>query len=321
MSERARWEGVAEMGSVAALRLMAWIHRVGGRRFSSLLLRPIAAYFYWRYPASTDATLDYLRTLRHWSGGAVPAREPERRDGYRHILSFTTNTYDRMVAWGGGFRSFRFDHRGSEHLFHYAGNGRGGIVLGAHLGSFDMPRILASQHGVPLNILMFTDHAEMITSFFERLDPASMLRVLRLDPSTAQTGLAVKARVDRGEFVAILADRIPPASTEQVAVVDFLGRPARFALSPFLLAGTIGCPLLTSMCVRTGDDRYEAVVEVLTDGERVARRDRPERARQLLERYVATLEEYCRNWPYQWFNFYDYWLDSSADGADDHAAG
>lgn len=295
------------MGSVAALRFMAWLHRTGGRRASSLLVRPIARYFYRRYPGSTAATLDYLRTLRRWSGGEVPAREPEQRDGYRHILSFTTNTYDRLVAWGGGFRSFHFDHRGSEHLFHYAGNGRGGIILGAHLGSFDMPRILAAQYGVPLNILMFTERAEMITSFFERIDPASMMRVLRLDPSSAQTGLAIKARVERGEYVAILADRIPPGSREQIEIVDFLGRPARFALSPFLLACTLGCPLLTSMCVRTGDGRYEAVVEVLSDGERVPRRDRRERARALLERYVATLEEYCRRWPYQWFNFYDYW--------------
>ena len=292
---------------MAALRLMAFIHRRAGRRLASLLVRPIARYFYWRYPAATDSSLDYLRTLRAWSGGSSPSHEPERRDGLRHIEAFSNNIYDRLVAWGGEFRSFHFDHRGSEHLFRLAESGQGGILLGAHLGSFDMPRILAGQHGVVLNALMFTDHAEVITSFFEKLDPTSSLRVLRLDPTSAQTGFAIKACVDRGEFVGILADRVPPGSHEQVETVDFLGRPARFPLSPFLLACTLGCPLLTSMCVRTGEERYEAVVEVLTEGEKVPRRERTQRARELLERYVATLEDYCRRWPYQWFNFYDYW--------------
>lgn len=309
MSERKQWESVAETGSMTALRLMAFIHRTTGRRVASLLVGPIARYFYWRNPAATDSTLDYLRTLRSWSGGTAPDHEPSRRDGLQHIEAFATNIYDRLVAWGGEFESFDFDHRGSEHLFRFAESGEGGILLGAHLGSFDMPRILAGRHGVILNALMFTDHAERITAFFERLDPSSKLRVLRLDPATAQTGFAVKACIDRGEFVGILADRVPPGSAEQVETVDFLGRPAKFPLGPFLLACTLGCPLLTSMCVRTGDGTYEAVVEVLSHGERLPRRLRRERSRELLERYVAILEDYCVRWPYQWFNFYDYWAE------------
>lgn len=292
---------------MAAMRAMGFLHRTFGRRIASILLRPAAAYYYLTAPESTQTTLDYLRTLRRWSGGSVPPLEPRSADGYHHIVSFGTNLYDRMVAWGGGFRSFTFDHRGSEHLFHYARTGQGGILLGAHIGSFDMPRILAGQYGVVLNVLMFTDHAERITSFFERLDPSSTLRVLRLDPSSVQTGFAIKTCIDRGEFVAILADRVPPGSKEQIELVDFLGRPAPFPLSPFLLACTLGCPLLTSICVRTGDDRYEAAVEVLREGGRVPRAERRQQARRLLEAYVATLEDYCRRWPMQWFNFYDYW--------------
>ena len=293
---------------MAAMRLMTAIHRTFGRRFASLLLTPIAYYFYWSRPTSAVSTVDYLTTLRAWSGGEVPSRVPVTRDGLRHLYSFSVNVYDRMVAWGGGFESFEHDHRGSEHLFRLAESGQGGILLGAHIGSFDMPRILAGQYGVVLNVLMYTEHGERITSFFERLDPSSKMRVLSIDPSTAQTGFAIKACIDRGEFVAILADRVPPGSKEQVETVPFLGRPARFPLSPFLLACTLGCPLLTSMCVRTGDSRYETVVEVLTEGEVIPRRERRERARELLGSYVVTLESYCRRWPLQWFNFYDYWV-------------
>ncbi len=315
MSDRRHWENLAEVGSMAAMRFMATLHRVAGPRVARLLLYPIAAYFHLTHPRAADSTVDYLNTLRAWTGGVAPSQPPRRIDGLHHNYEFAVNLYDRMVAWGGGFGSYEFHHSGSELLMRFAEEGRGGILLGAHLGSFDMPRILAGEHGVVMNVLMFTDQAERVTAFFERLDPSSSLRVLRLDPGSAQTGFAIKACLDRGEFVGILGDRVPPGSKEQVETVDFLGRPARFPLSPYLLACTLGCPLLTSMCVRTGDGRYSAAVRVLTEGEVIPRKVRRERAVELLGAYVATLEDYCRKWPLQWFNFYFYW--ASVDGATD----
>ena len=37
--------------------------------------------------------------------------------------------------------------------------------------------------------------------------------------------------------------------------------------------------------------------------------------RAALERYVATLEALCREAPYNWFNFYDFWADADAPPA------
>jgi predicted LPLAT superfamily acyltransferase len=35
--------------------------------------------------------------------------------------------------------------------------------------------------------------------------------------------------------------------------------------------------------------------------------ERSRAVRETLERYVTRLEHYCRQAPYNWFNFYDYW--------------
>ena len=47
-----------------------------------------------------------------------------------------------------------------------------------------------------------------------------------------------------------------PNEQGRVATASFLGRPARFPLGPFLLAGLRGCPIVLSLCVRTGEARY-----------------------------------------------------------------
>jgi predicted LPLAT superfamily acyltransferase len=131
--------------------------------------------------------------------------------------------------------------------------------------------------------------------------------VIQLDPGSIRSIFEIKACIDRGEFVGILGDRIGPGEHGRVATASFLGCPAPFSLGPFLLAGLLGCPVLLSLCLRTGDARYETVVKPLTQGEVVPRAEREKRARELLEAYARSLEEACCRAPRQWFNFYDFW--------------
>ena len=63
-----------------------------------------------------------------------------------------------------------------------------------------------------------------------------------------------------------------------------------------------------------GGDRYELrfasspTSRPRADRQRARRADRAPR----WQRYVATLEALCREAPYNWFNFYDFWADADA---------
>ena len=139
------------------------------------------------------------------------------------------------------------------------------------------------------------------------MQPDARLRLIELDPGGVRSVFEIKACIERGEFVGILGDRLGPREHGRVATASFLGAPATFPLGPFLLAGLLGCPVLLSLCLRTGDARYETVVKVLSEGERVPRGQRETRARALLETYVRSLEQACSRAPLQWFNLYDFW--------------
>jgi predicted LPLAT superfamily acyltransferase len=170
-----------------------------------------------------------------------------------------------------------------------------------------MLRVLSERQKLKVNALMFTRHVAQLTSFFERLNPGAGLRVIQLEHGSICSIFEIKACIDRGEFVGVLGDRIGPGEHGRVATASFLGAPARFSLGPFLLAGVLGCPVILSLCLRTGDAHYETVVKTLTEGEVVPRAEREKRARELLEAYARSLEEACCRAPGQWFNFYDFW--------------
>jgi predicted LPLAT superfamily acyltransferase len=306
MSGARRWD-VAERGSLAALRLMARLYGLFGRRVSLALLYPIAAYFFLREHSRSVSRRYLERVWAHPEGHKHLARPPGAFAPFWHYHEFAVQIFDRMVLWGGGLSQLRMDHAGSEHLFALQRERRGALLLGAHLGSYDMPRQLAGSYGLVLNAVMFTAHAERINRFFEQLDPTSRVRVLSLQPGSLRTAFEVKACLERGELVGILADRVPVGSGETPVLLPFLGREMPFPLSPFRLACMLGCPVLLSLCVRKGDAHYETVVRPIGGGAKVPRHEREKAAVELARAYVQGLEQACLRHPYQWFNFYDAW--------------
>jgi predicted LPLAT superfamily acyltransferase len=301
---------MAESGSLAWLFILRAFYRTFGRRASVALLRPIVVYFFLTGRTSRPASLDYLRTL--WAtprGRAALGEPPGLRHVFRHLHAFAENLLDRMIMWSGEESSFEIENHGREHLDALVREGRGGILLSSHIGSFDMLRALSAQHGIVLNVLMFTRHAARINSFFERLQAGRNLRLIRFEPGTLDAAFEMRAAIARGEFVGILADRIWPSERDRTVSVTFLGREARFPLGPFLLQGVLGCAMLHTSCVRTGPARYRATTQVFAPPGVVPRGEREKHAEQLVQKYASVLEDGCVEAPYQWFNFYEFWRD------------
>ena len=310
------WARIAESGTLAGLRFVAWWNRHLGRRASMVLLWLPALYFALRSRTTRRASRRYLE--RVWAtpeGRRALGRKPTLLTVVRHLHSFAVAIYDRMLVWGGALDSIDFAHDGSEKIFDVARTGRGALLLGAHLGSIDMLWFLARRYQLAVNVIGYHGNAERVNSFLESFAPNERLRMIDMDPNSVSAAFEIKACIERGEFVVILPDRIAPGRTGRTAQVSFLGRPAHFPLGPFLLAGVLECPVHAWLCVATGSARYEAVLRPLGDAARVPRGEREKRARELLAGYAALLESTCTRLPLQWFNFYDFWGDDAETGA------
>ncbi len=312
MSRRGEWTGTAERGSFAALFLIRWLYARFGRRASVALLTPIVFYFFVTGRAVRRASMDYLRTLWATPRGRTALGEPPTwRHVFRHLHEFAETLLDRMIVWSGDVGQIRIDEEGSEHLHKLRRQHRGGILLGTHLGSYDMLRLLSAQTGIVVNVLMFTRHTARINAFFERLHPGLEMRLIHFEPGSIRAAFEIKAAIERGEFVGMLGDRLWESEHDRSVSVPFLGRPARLPLGPFLLQAVLGCPLFLTVCIRTGPGRYAASTQPFAPAGAVSHRDRAKHAEELARRYAAALEEWCVREPYQWFNFFDFWGDEA----------
>jgi predicted LPLAT superfamily acyltransferase len=301
------WVSVAERGSILGMRFVVCCYRVLGRRFCQLLILPVVLYFFVTDRKGRRASLNYLRRLYARPGGSEAlGGRPTWRHSLRHYHAYGLSILDRVGFWLGKDKDYTIAFHGAEQFTRLQEEGRGAILLGTHLGSFDALRVLARRAQVVVNVVMFIQHARMINSIFQSLDQEASVRMIQLDANSINAAFAIKACIERGEFVALLADRVGVGDEKRTGQIEFLGDRTAFPHGPFFLASLLKCPAVFMVALRAGDGRYEAFAE------RVAERivvSGPDDLDALAGDYARRLERYCLRAPYQWFNFYDYWSD------------
>jgi predicted LPLAT superfamily acyltransferase len=302
------WYEQRERGTAFAVRVARWIYRTFG-----LAARPIATWLCAFYFPLSDrvtraASRDWLAAV--WAtpeGRAALGRPPTLWTTIRHFHAMASNVYDRLGLWAGDAHRFDFDPSGGALLAELAARRQGAILLGAHLGSFDMLRVMSRKYELTVNVLMYKDNAERLATLFDSFGEGNRIRVISLAPDSPQAAFEIKACLARGEFVGVLADRVRPGGRDQVAEARFLGRRAAFPLSPFLLGTLLGAPMFLALALAKDDGSYYAVCEPLYAGGPVPRRERDAAAAKVLVEFARRLEVHCLARPLQWFNFYPFW--------------
>ena len=306
MSEKSsRWTEAPERGAVWAMRTLFFALNVLGYHIANALLWPIVAYFVLTGGKSRRASRDYLARLHRFDPSAP---KPILLQIFLHHLEFAQTLLERALLWQGKTKRFRFSGSGRELLERREGSGY--LLLGAHFGSFDALRILAQEMNCRVNVVMYRAHAQRINKFLEELNPDANLRVVELNPGDTQGVLTLKTRIEQGEHIAILADRLPPAaaaSRRRFSNVTFLGSEAPFPESPWLLASLFNCPVLFVTAARTGPRTYYVTVESIA--QQIVRQ--PDLLQAHIQAFARRLEILCRRHPRQWFNFYDFWQSDS----------
>ncbi|HMG22981.1 MAG TPA: hypothetical protein VK607_16715 [Kofleriaceae bacterium] len=296
----AEWRKIPEAGTVFGIRFLVLLARTFGRRIAGWCLYLVALYYATVRGIVRRASRDYLRRVgqRTTFGNIV-----------RHLHTFAQVSLDRLFFLTGRWEPFCFEQKNHDLLVQAGKTGRGVLLLGAHLGSFEAMRCRAKEFGVPLNVVVDFSNAERLNAVLRSLAPDIETRLISLagDPVTAM--LAIRAAIDRGEFVAILGDRHPSArvGTSRVVTSEFLGADAAFPAGPWLLAHALRCPVYFVAGVYTPPNHYALQFELLAEEVRLDRRDRSAALARYVRAYAAMLETYTRSAPLNWFNFFDFW--------------
>lgn len=290
----AEWSARGETGSMATLRIAVWLARRLGRPFARILLLPVCLGFALCRPDARAASKHYLaRAL---------GRPVHAGDVLRHFFTFATTVLDRVYLLNDEAHRFDITIHGEDIVTEILAQGGGCLLFGAHHGSFEVLRLVGrNQPDLRVSLAMYEATGRKIGAALNAINPHLAPRIIGL--GTAGAMIAIRDSLEQGGFVGMLADRTLASDT--ATSIDFLGAPAAFPTGPARLAALLRPPVVLMVGLFRGGNRYEIHFE------RLAAPDSPdpEATNRLISHYVTRLEHYCREAPYNWFNFFDFWAE------------
>lgn len=189
---------------------------------------------------------------------------------------------------------------GKEYIDRAISRGKGGLILTAHLGNWEMGGIFLTLMGYSLTVITALDVEARLHDYRVRLRQEQKIKVITLDDTLASS-LAVLKALKANELVALLGDRdlfgkgIP---------VNFFGQRVSFPIGPALLGYLSEADLIPTFVLMVQDDKYRCLAESPIPLQKTGNRD--EDLAMNAQRIATVLEKFIRLYPDQWYTFYDY---------------
>ncbi len=180
---------------------------------------------------------------------------------------------------------------GQEILQKVYAEGKGGIIVTAHFGNWEILGVWAAACGYPMDFLTGTQHNEKVNNLLNGFRREMGVGIISLATSARQVFKALKAN----HITGLVSDQ---HSASGGIVLDFMGRPASTPKGPALFALRSGCPLLPFLLRRERYDRHVLIPGVPiyppTGGDEEAN------IRDMTVAYTRFFEAQIRKYPEQW---------------------
>jgi predicted LPLAT superfamily acyltransferase len=288
------WQGKSR-GTTLGYSIFVGILRQSGVWPAYLLLRFVALYYFLFSYRSSRFIYTYFR----------------RRMGYSAVRSFFSlysNYYqfgqsliDKIVLMAGIRNRFSFDFDGEENLHAMARQGKGGLLLSAHIGNWEIAGHLLKRLNTRINIVMFDGEHQNIKDYLAGVTGGNNANIIVIKNDLSHI-YAISEAFKNNELVCMHADRFLEGN--KTAVAPFLGAPARFPAGPFSLATGFKVPVSFVFAMKESALHYHFFASAPRDYDYS---DKAGVQQQLLYDFTQQMQQKVKQYPVQWYNYYDFW--------------
>lgn len=300
------WAEQNERGSKLSLNLTRLIVQYCPLWVIKLVTFFVVSYFFLTSQKARRNIRRYQQRLQQ----TFPQVNLPRYPVFCHFLAFGEAITDRFAVWQKKIRYADLIDDDTDNVYQaIRSEGRGQILVCSHFGNIEICRALVdnpNHSNFKLNILVHNRHAQAFNESLEKAG-ATSLPLIQVEDLNAAKMLELHERLERGEWIAIAADRVPVRG-DKTQKVDFLGAQASFPQGVWLMASLLKAPINTVFCVKKWGD-YHLKLRHFSGPIEGHGKQRAENIEQAMQRYADLLAQECAENPLYWFNFYDFWED------------
>ena len=287
----AQWDGKSR-GTVLGYKIFVFFIKKAGIKSAYFILYFVATYYFIFLKKSNKAIFYYFKErLGH-------SYFKSKKMVFMSYYTFGQTILDKVSISSGMQNRFTYEFDGVEILKKLLEEKKGGVLISAHIGNFEIAEHFFSEIDVDFQINLVTADLEhsSIKNYLEKKSKKSSIKLILIKDDLSHI-FEINAALARNELVCFTGDRY----FEGVKSLseELLGQEAKFPAGPFLIASRLKVPVVFVYVMKEKNLHYH----LYTREAQVNHRNE----KALLKEYTQSLESMLKEYPLQWFNYFDFW--------------
>ena len=292
MTEEKKWAGATSGSNRMHGYLISVLRHIDVRLlylFSYIFVIPVALV---RNP-SRKTVWDFYRN--HLGYGRLKAAWYV----YLNHCKFSQVVIDRFAMYAG--KKFKVEVEGMDIFSSLASRDEGFVMMSSHIGSYEMAGYSLVSDTKTINAVVYGYEKQSVTDNRNNMFRKTNIRMIGIREDMSHL-FEIDRALAAGDIVSFPSDRYMGAT--KTITAPFLGQEAKFPMGPFSVATMRGLDAIAVNTMKEGSRSYRIYVTPLEYDKSASRK---EQIRQLSAAYIAELEKRVRQYPAQWYNFFDFW--------------
>ena len=286
-----QWDGKSK-GTVLGYKIFVFFIKKVGVKSAYFILYFVAFYYFIFLKKSNISIFYYFRERLNYSFWK------SKKMVFKSYYTFGQTIIDKIAIGAGLKNKFTYEYDGGEIIIKLLEEKKGGVLISAHIGNFEIAEHFFSEIDVKFQINLVTTDLEhsTIKNYLESITQKPTIKFIIISDDLSHI-FEINAALARNELVCFTGDRY----FEGVKSLseNLLGKEALFPAGPFLIASRLKVPVVFVYVMKEPNLHYH----LYTSEVKVKHRD----DKGLLREYTESLEMMLEKYPLQWFNYFDFW--------------
>ncbi|QOG03065.1 lipid A biosynthesis acyltransferase [Flavobacterium sp. MDT1-60] len=286
-----KWDGKSK-GTVLGYRIFVFLIQKAGVRSAYVLLYFVASYYFLFLKKSNRAIFYYFKERLQYSNFQA------KKMVFKSYYTFGQTIIDKISISAGMRNKFTYEFDGIEILKKLLSEKKGGVLISAHIGNFEIAEHFLGDIDLEFQINLVTTDLEhsAIKNYLESVTKKSSVKFIIIRDDLSHI-FEINAALANNELVCFTGDRYFEGTKSLTA--EILGKSAHFPAGPFLIASRLKVPVVFVYVMKESNLHYHLYAREAI----VKHRDE----KGLLKAYIDSVESMLEKYPFQWFNYFDFW--------------
>ena len=296
MSKKRQWKGNTGGGTLGQ-RALIFFFRWWNLRLGYAVMAVVVPFYMLFARKSYLAIYHYFR--RHFDYSVWKSFLKT----YQNHFLFGQVILDRFAVFAGKKNAFEVEIIGNEHYERLSNGEKGFIMAGSHVGNFEISGYLLNSTKKKINALIYAGETETVQNNRSKILNNNNINLIPVLNDMSHL-FAVNTALQAGEIVNMPCDR-NHGSAKSVEC-NFLRGKADFPIGAFALAANFDIEVLAFFCIKISAKKYKIFMHPC-NGALHTPLTKKEKINELVFSYVNELENIVKQYPEQWFNYYEFW--------------